>query len=218
MSAVPVPAPRIAGGTILEATGITKKFGGLAAVDGVDLAIRRGEILGVLGPNGAGKTTFVNCMTGLDKPTSGTILFDGPDITKTPSFRIGHLGMARTFQVVKPLRQLTVRENVATGAMFGARGDERTAAQARAYADDVLDRVALADKRDRTATSSSITGGRSPRGTRKRSSRAPPSSRPTSASDSPNVPRPPRTKARPSFRPKSSARRRLSPRAVRFSR
>ena len=156
MSTVPVPAPRIAGGTILEATGITKKFGGLAAVDGVDLAIRRGEILGVLGPNGAGKTTFVNCMTGLDKPTSGTILFDGHDITKTPSFRIGHLGMARTFQVVKPLRQLTVRENVATGAMFGARGRERTAAQARAYADEVLERVALADKRDRTATELTI--------------------------------------------------------------
>ena len=65
-------------------------------------------------------------MTGLDKPTSGTIVFNGQDITKTPSFRIGHLGMARTFQVVKPLRQLTVRENVATGAMFGARGRERT--------------------------------------------------------------------------------------------
>ncbi len=141
---------------ILAATGITKKFGGLAAVDGVDLAIRRGEILGVIGPNGAGKTTFVNCMTGLDKPTAGTIVFNGQDVTKTPSFRIGHLGMARTFQVVKPLRQLTVRENVATGAMFGARGRERTAAQARSYADEVLERVALADKRDRTATELTI--------------------------------------------------------------
>jgi branched-chain amino acid transport system ATP-binding protein len=95
-------------------------------------------------------------MTGLDKPTSGTIVFDGQDVTRTPSFRIGHLGMARTFQVVKPLRQLTVRENVATGAMFGARGRERTAAQARAYADEVLERVALADKRDRTATELTI--------------------------------------------------------------
>jgi branched-chain amino acid transport system ATP-binding protein len=156
MSAVPAPPPRISAEPILVATGITKKFGGLAAVDGVDLTIRRGEILGVLGPNGAGKTTFVNCVTGLDKPTSGTILFNGQDVTKTPSFRIGHLGMARTFQVVKPLRQLTVRENVATGAMFGARGRERTAAQARAYADEVLERVDLADKRDRTATELTI--------------------------------------------------------------
>jgi len=156
MSAAPAPALRIPGEPILVATGITKKFGGLAAVDGVDLTIRRGEILGVLGPNGAGKTTFVNCMTGLDKPTSGSIVFDGRDVTKTASFRIGRLGMARTFQVVKPLRQLTVRENVATGAMFGARGRSRSAAQARARADEVLERVSLADKRDRAATTLTI--------------------------------------------------------------
>jgi len=156
MDAAPRPAPRIPGESILEATAITKKFGGLAAVDGVDLTIRRGEILGVIGPNGAGKTTFVNCMTGLDKPTSGRIVFDGRDVTKTASFRIGRLGMARTFQVVKPLRELTVRENVATGAMFGARGRGRTAAQARAHADEVLERVALADKRNRTATELTI--------------------------------------------------------------
>jgi len=155
MSAVPV-VPRISEEPILLATGITKKFGGLAAVDGVDLSIRSGEILGVIGPNGAGKTTFVNCMTGLDKPTAGAVVFDGQDITKTPSYRIGRLGMARTFQVVKPLRQLTVRENVATGAMFGARGHARTAAQARAYADEVLERVGLVDMRDRTATELTI--------------------------------------------------------------
>jgi branched-chain amino acid transport system ATP-binding protein len=156
MSALPSPAPRIPGDSILEARGITKKFGGLAAVDGIDLTIRRGEILGVIGPNGAGKTTFVNCMTGLDKPTAGTIVFNGQDITKTPSYRIGRLGMARTFQVVKPLRQLTVRENVATGAMFGARGADRSAAQARQAADEVLERIGLADMRNRTATELTI--------------------------------------------------------------
>ena len=156
MSAAPAPPAREPGEPILVATGVTKKFGGLAAVDGVDLTIRRGEILGVIGPNGAGKTTFVNCVTGLDKPTSGTIVFDGQDITKTPSYRIGRLGMARTFQVVKPLRQLTVRENVATGAMFGAGGRRRTAAQARAHADEVLERVTLEEKRDRAATELTI--------------------------------------------------------------
>jgi len=156
MSALPSPVPRIPGDSILEARGISKKFGGLAAVDGIDLTIHRGEILGVIGPNGAGKTTFVNCVTGLDKPTAGTIVFNGQDITKTPSYRIGRLGMARTFQVVKPLRQLTVRENVATGAMFGARGAERSAAQARLAADDVLERVGLADMRDRSATELTI--------------------------------------------------------------
>ncbi len=156
MSAVKAYVPRIPGHSILEVRGITKKFGGLAAVDGVDLTIRKGEILGVIGPNGAGKTTFVNCVTGLDKPTSGAIVFNGQDITKTPSYRIGRLGMARTFQVVKPLRQLTVRENVATGAMFGARGRERSAAEARHEADAVLERVGLANLRDRTATELTI--------------------------------------------------------------
>jgi branched-chain amino acid transport system ATP-binding protein len=131
------------GAPLLEANGITKRFGGLAAVAGVDLTIRKGEILGVIGPNGAGKTTFVNCITGLDKPTSGTILFRGDDITKRPSYAIGRLGIARTFQVVKPLKQLTVQDNVAIGAMFGARGKERTAAQARVRAEEVLTRVGL---------------------------------------------------------------------------
>jgi branched-chain amino acid transport system ATP-binding protein len=121
-------------GVLLEARQIIKRFGGLAAVGCVDLTIRKGEILGVLGPNGAGKTTFVNCITGLDKPTSGTILFRGEDITKLPSYAIGRLGIARTFQVVKPLKQLTVRDNVAIGAMFGARGRERSAPERRASA------------------------------------------------------------------------------------
>jgi branched-chain amino acid transport system ATP-binding protein len=119
------------GDRILETRGITKRFGGLAALKGIDLTIHRGEILGVLGPNGAGKTTFVNCVTGLDKPTAGTVRFHGRDITKLPSHAIGRLGIARTFQVVKPLRQLTVLDNVAIGAMFGAKGHERTARQAR---------------------------------------------------------------------------------------
>src|ERR1700687_1247318 len=107
---------------LLEARGITKRFGGLAAVAGVDLTIRKGEILGMLGPNGAGKTTFVNCITGLDKPTSGTILFRGEATPRLPSDAIGRLGIARTFQIAKPLKRLTVRDNVAIGAMFGARG------------------------------------------------------------------------------------------------
>jgi branched-chain amino acid transport system ATP-binding protein len=128
---------------LLEARALTKRFGGLAAVENVDLTIRRGEILGVIGPNGAGKTTFVNCVTGLDKPTSGTLVFRGQDITKLPSYAIGRLGVARTFQVVKPLKQLTVRDNVAIGAMFGARGRERTARQARERAEEVLTRVGL---------------------------------------------------------------------------
>jgi branched-chain amino acid transport system ATP-binding protein len=128
---------------ILEARGITKRFGGLAALDGVDLTIYRGEILGVIGPNGAGKTTFVNCITGLDKPTTGRVMFKGQDITRLQGYAIGRLGMARTFQVVKPFKQLTVRDHVAVGAMFGAGGRQRTAAEARDYAEHVLERVQL---------------------------------------------------------------------------
>ena len=143
----PPPASRLPpsdpGEPILEARGITKRFGGLMALDGIDLTIRRGEILGVLGPNGAGKTTFVNCISGLDKPTSGTITFRGRDITKLPSYAIGRLGLARTFQVVKPLKQLPVLDNVAIGAMFGAKGRERTAGEARVRAKEVLERVGL---------------------------------------------------------------------------
>ncbi len=141
---------------LLDARGITKRFGGLAAVAGVDLTIRKGEILGVIGPNGAGKTTFVNCITGLDKPTSGTIVFRGEDITKRPSYAIGRLGIARTFQVVKPLKQLTVRDNVAIGAMFGARGKDRTAAQARERAEEVLARVGLEHRVDHRASDLTI--------------------------------------------------------------
>jgi branched-chain amino acid transport system ATP-binding protein len=128
---------------LLEARGLTKRFGGLAAVSDVDLAIRRGEILGVIGPNGAGKTTLVNCITGLDRLSSGTVVFRGDEITRLPSYVIGRRGIARTFQVVKPLRGLTVRDNVAVGAMFGARGRERTASQARQRAEEILERLGL---------------------------------------------------------------------------
>ena len=128
---------------LLTAQGVGKRFGGLAALAGVDLTIRRGEILGVLGPNGAGKTTFVNCITGLEKASSGTVVFRGRDITPLPAWKIGRLGISRTFQVVKPLKQLSVRDNVAVGAMFGARGKTRTAGQARERAEEVLVRVGL---------------------------------------------------------------------------
>jgi branched-chain amino acid transport system ATP-binding protein len=141
---------------LLEAKRITKRFGGLTALLSIDLSIEKGEILGVLGPNGAGKTTLVNCISGLDKPTSGQILFRGRDITPLPGYRIGRLGLARTFQVVKPLRGLTVLENVAVGAMFGAGGRGRTAAQSRRRAGEVLERVGLirraADRADDLTT------------------------------------------------------------------
>ena len=141
---------------MLQARGIVRQFGGLAAVAGVDLEIREGEILGVIGPNGAGKTTFVNCVTGLDRLTSGQVIFRGEDITNRPSYAIGRMGIARTFQVVKPLKQLTVRDNVAIGAMFGARGRERAASQARQRAEEVLARVGLEHRIRDTASDLTI--------------------------------------------------------------
>ena len=140
---MPPAAENAQGEVLLEGRRVSKRFGGLAALQGVDLKILRGEILGVIGPNGAGKTTLVNCISGLDKPTSGEILFKGVEITKMPSYAIGRLGIARTFQVVKPLKQLTVLDNVAVGAMFGARGKDRSTAEARRYAEEVLQRVGL---------------------------------------------------------------------------
>jgi branched-chain amino acid transport system ATP-binding protein len=151
-----VSATTANGVPLLEARAIVKRFGGLAALQGVDLTIRRGEILGVIGPNGAGKTTFVNCITGLDKPTSGTVVFKGREITTLPHYAIGRLGIARTFQVVKPFKQLTVKDNVAVGAMFGAGGKQRSTSEARQYAEGILERLGLAHRRDSTAAELTI--------------------------------------------------------------
>jgi branched-chain amino acid transport system ATP-binding protein len=142
--------------SLLEVRGITKRFGGLTAIRDIDLTIRRGEIVGIIGPNGAGKTTLVNCISGLDKPTAGRIVFKGRDITATAGHRIGRMGIARTFQVVKPLKQLTVRDNVAIGAMFGRGGAGRSTAKARAAADEILDRVGLAGRSEQRAAELTI--------------------------------------------------------------
>lgn len=101
---------------LLQASKVTKKFAGLTAVNGVDLVINQGEIIGLIGPNGAGKTTFFNCITGFFPCTSGTVIFDGKDITRCSTFQNCKSGMARTFQIVQPFGQLTAVENVMVGA------------------------------------------------------------------------------------------------------
>ncbi|MBI2821494.1 MAG: ATP-binding cassette domain-containing protein [Acidobacteria bacterium] len=131
---------------LLQICGLSKRFGGLAALEGVDLSVCRGEIVGVIGPNGAGKTTLVNCIAGLARATEGSVAFRGQEITRLGGYRIGRLGIARTFQVVKPFAQLTVCDNVAVGAMFGARGRQRSAAEARHYAEHILERIGLQDR------------------------------------------------------------------------
>jgi len=114
-------AAAVSNAQVIETRDIVVRFGGLVALDRVTLAVARGEILGLIGPNGAGKTTLLSVMSGTQRPTSGTVLVKGIDIAGVPTYRIVRLGLARTFQVVKPFANLTVRENVAVGALFGAR-------------------------------------------------------------------------------------------------
>ncbi len=100
---------------LLEVKGLTRNFAGLRAVKNVDFHLKEGEILGLIGPNGAGKTTIFNMISGFLKPTKGDIFFNGEKITGLPPAKICHLGVTRTFQIVKPLPQLTVLENVMVG-------------------------------------------------------------------------------------------------------
>ncbi|MGJ5075775.1 branched-chain amino acid ABC transporter ATP-binding protein/permease [Bradyrhizobium oligotrophicum] len=109
------------GGTLLIAETVGKSFGGLRAVDKVSLDVRAGEILGVIGPNGSGKTTLLNMLSGALVPSDGTIRFDGTVINGMAAHRIARLGLARTFQLVRVMPDLTVAENVAAAALFRTR-------------------------------------------------------------------------------------------------
>ena len=103
------------GSSLLEMKAVTMKFGGLVALDSVDFAIRRGEILGLIGPNGAGKTTCFNAMTGVYKPTSGTVMFDGKPLGNLKRNQITRRGIARTFQNIRLFGEMTALENVVVG-------------------------------------------------------------------------------------------------------
>lgn len=127
---------------LLETRALTRRFGALQALSSVSLSVQPGTILGVIGPNGAGKSTLINVITGHLRPSTGAVLLDGTDLTGAPPWRIAHAGVARTFQIVKPFRGLTVRENVAISAMYGyTRADTKREAFERA--DGVLELLAL---------------------------------------------------------------------------
>ena len=101
---------------LLEVRNLTKQFGALTACSDVSFDVERETIVGLIGPNGAGKTTLFNCIAGLYAPTSGSVALEGRDITGQPSWKIARLGVARTFQVVRPLKEMTVFENILVGA------------------------------------------------------------------------------------------------------
>ena len=101
---------------LLEVKNLTMKFGSLLANSDVSFNVERGTIAGLIGPNGAGKTTLFNCVAGLYKPSGGQVFFDGADVTGLPSYKMAKVGVARTFQVVRPLKEMTVFENILVGA------------------------------------------------------------------------------------------------------
>jgi branched-chain amino acid transport system ATP-binding protein len=126
---------------LLEVEGLTRRFGGLVAVDGLGFSVEAGEIVGLLGPNGSGKTTVLNLLSGVLRPDAGRIALRGQAIAGKPAHRIARLGVARTFQLVRPLKSLTCHENVLAGLAFGRRSLWGRAAEGEA--DRLLERVGL---------------------------------------------------------------------------
>jgi branched-chain amino acid transport system ATP-binding protein len=139
---------------ILEVRDVGKRFGGLQALSEVTFDLSAGEILGLIGPNGAGKTTLFNVINGVFPPDKGKVIFRGEDITGLPSYKVARRGLARAYQVVRPLSDLTVRENVMVGACFGR--ERFSLAEAARVADEVLEQVGLADKADLLAGSINV--------------------------------------------------------------
>ena len=135
---------------LLEVSGLTRRFGGLVAVDDMSLTLAPGEILGLLGPNGSGKSTVLNLISGALPPDRGSIRLQGHEIASTAPHRIARLGVARTFQLVRVLASLNCRENVLAGLAFGRTSSWGHAAEQRA--DELLARVGLTG-RAATATS-----------------------------------------------------------------
>jgi len=136
--------------TILTIENVSKEFGGLLALDQVNLSVKEGEIFGIIGPNGAGKTTLFNVINGVYPPTRGQVKFRGEDVTGLPPYDLSKRGIARTYQVVRPLGELTVRENVTVGACYGR--ENLPLEKAEKVADEVLDFAGLASRKEMLAS------------------------------------------------------------------
>jgi ABC-type branched-subunit amino acid transport system ATPase component len=155
---------------LLQIEGLTKKFGGLTAVNDVSLSVEKGQIYSLIGPNGAGKTTVFNLISSVFKPTAGRILFEGQDLTKLPTYALAKLGIARTFQNLAVFKHETVVNNLLVGMHSHLRTDPLSAPSSGA---------APATKRSRRASGSrrSSTSSRSRTSATTRSARCPTASR-----------------------------------------
>ncbi|MGM0426706.1 MAG: ABC transporter ATP-binding protein [Thermodesulfobacteriota bacterium] len=136
---------------LLKLDNVTKRFGGLVAVNQVSLEIDEGEFVGIVGPNGSGKTTLFNVINGVFFPEEGKVFFDGMDITRLAPFKRAPLGIGRTFQIPRPFASATVRENIAVGAMFGTQGRSLNVDGSLKIADQIIERVELTAHRDKAA-------------------------------------------------------------------
>jgi branched-chain amino acid transport system ATP-binding protein len=136
---------------LLTLDNVSRRFGGLNAVNGVSFSVEKGEIVGLIGPNGAGKTTLINLITGVHPATAGRVSFEGHDITRVKPYKIARRGLARTFQIVQPFPKMTVMDNVAAAALFC--GHASNVREARDSAREHLAFTGLADMADRPATS-----------------------------------------------------------------
>ncbi|UCF29879.1 MAG: ABC transporter ATP-binding protein [bacterium] len=137
--------------SLLRVENVTKRFGGLVAVDDMSFEIRHGELMAIVGPNGAGKTTMFNLINGVFPADEGRIIFEDVDVTRYPAYKRAHLGIGRTFQIPRPFASATVRENIAIGGMFGAAGSEISVDRAMELADHYIDIIGLKEHRDKPA-------------------------------------------------------------------
>lgn len=146
---------------LLEASGVVKRFGGLTAVDRVDISVGAGEMVGLIGPNGSGKTTLFDCLSGVSRADSGTIRFKGRDISRLRPHEVARLGMARTFQIIRVYRDLTVSENMELSIRWEGLGPSRlfarTGPATRRRIDGLLEFLMLARLRNDPA--GTLSGG-----------------------------------------------------------
>jgi len=139
---------------ILQVESVTKRFGGLQALTQVTFDLPEGQIMGLIGPNGAGKTTLFNCINGVYAPEEGRVRFHGEDVTGSKTYEMARRGLARTHQIVQPLEELTVRENVIAGACFGR--ENHNLHSAEEIANEVMEFLGIHSRAEQLAASLNV--------------------------------------------------------------